>query len=192
MTTTTHSEGPNLRWIRPVARRWPTAVALASAAFSALGGDNGDSSGLAKALPLLALLYLVVAAVNRRRATWVVFGVLIVSYIGLRALDVVDTTVVIMAIALAASIWGAGHGRHRERAFQVQLIGMVGFAAVALAGLAVDPELGRYLVAAGWLAHGIWDFVHLAKDKVVVRSYAEWCGVLDILIAAQLVVLPLL
>lgn len=189
MTTTTPSE--SLRWIRPVARRWPTAVAVACAAFSALGGD-GDSSGLAQSLALLPLLYLVVAAVNRRRATWVVFGVLFVGYIGLRALDVVDMTVVIMAVALAASIWGAGHGRHRERAFQVQVVGMVGFGAVALAGLAVEPEISRYVVAAGWLAHGVWDIVHLVKDKVVVRSYAEWCGVLDVLIAAQLIVLPLL
>jgi hypothetical protein len=51
----------------------------------------------------------------------------------------------------------------------------------------VDPDLGRYLVAAGWFGHGIWDFVHLKLDKVVARSYAEWCGVLDVLIAAELV-----
>jgi hypothetical protein len=51
----------------------------------------------------------------------------------------------------------------------------------------VDPDLGRYLVAAGWFLHGIWDFVHLKLDKVVARSHAEWCGVLDIVIAAELV-----
>jgi hypothetical protein len=37
------------------------------------------------------------------------------------------------------------------------------------------------------LFHGVWDFVHLRADKVVARSYAEWCGVLDVLVAAQLV-----
>ncbi|GAA2793221.1 hypothetical protein [Nonomuraea dietziae] len=42
-------------------------------------------------------------------------------------------------------------------------------------------------MAAGWLFHGVWDFVHLKLDKVVARSYAEWCGVFDVLIAAQLV-----
>jgi hypothetical protein len=51
----------------------------------------------------------------------------------------------------------------------------------------VDPDLGRYLVAAGWFLHGIWDFVHLRADKVVARSYAEWCGVVDVLIAVELV-----
>ena len=53
--------------------------------------------------------------------------------------------------------------------------------------LAADPELGRYLVAAGWLLHGIWDFAHLRLNKVVARSYALWCGILDVGIAAELV-----
>jgi hypothetical protein len=65
---------------------------------------------------------------------------------------------------------------------------MVGFGALALVALSVDPDLGRYLVAAGWFLHGIWDFVHLWLDKVVARSYAEWC-VIDVLVAAQLVFL---
>ena len=36
----------------------------------------------------------------------------------------------------------------------------------------------------------IWDFVHLRLGRVVSRSYAEWCGVLDILITVQLILLP--
>ena len=67
---------------------------------------------------------------------------------------------------------------------------MVGFGALAVAGLVIDPDLGRYVVAAGWFLHGVWDFVYLKLDRVVTRSYAEWCGVVDILIAAELVFLP--
>jgi hypothetical protein len=44
-------------------------------------------------------------------------------------------------------------------------------------------------VAAGWFLHGLWDFVHLRRNAVVSRSYAEWCGVVDILIAVRLVFL---
>jgi hypothetical protein len=44
-------------------------------------------------------------------------------------------------------------------------------------------------VAAGWFLHGVWDFVDLRLDKVVARSYAEWCGVLDVLIAAGLLLM---
>jgi hypothetical protein len=37
---------------------------------------------------------------------------------------------------------------------RVQALGMVGFGALALVALSVDPDLGRYLVAAGWSAQG--------------------------------------
>ena len=53
-------------------------------------------------------------------------------------------------------------------------------------GLTVAPEVARYVLAAGWFGHGVWDLVHLRRDAVVSRSYAEWCGVLDVLIAAEL------
>jgi hypothetical protein len=45
------------------------------------------------------------------------------------------------------------------------------------------------MISASWLLHGGWDFVHLRRDRVVVRSYAEWCGVVDVLIAGQLLFL---
>jgi hypothetical protein len=47
---------------------------------------------------------------------------------------------------------------------------MVVFAAIALAAVSVDPDLGLYLVAAGWAGHALWDFAHLLADKVVARS----------------------
>ena len=68
----------------------------------------------------------------------------------------------------------------------VQFGGLVLFGGLALIGLSVAPEIARYVLAAGWLGHGVWDLVHLRRDKVVSRSYAEWCGVLDVLIAAEL------
>lgn len=85
--------------------------------------------------------------------------------IAVRALDVGSPVMVWVAAAMLVLIWSA------------------------IDGLAIDPDLGRYLVAAGWFLHGLWDFVYLRLDKVVARSYAEWCGVFDILVAAQLVLL---
>jgi hypothetical protein len=85
-------------------------------------------------------------------------------------------------------VWGTVEGRlGRRDPFRVQALGMLGFGALALAGLVVDPGLGRYLVAAGWLLHGVWDLVHLKLDRVVARSFAEWCAVVDVVIAARLV-----
>jgi hypothetical protein len=91
-------------------------------------------------------------------------------------------------VALLVLVWGAVDGRlRRPDPFRVQALGMLGFGALALAGLVVDPDLGRYLVAAGWFLHGVWDFVHIKLDRVVARSFAEWCGVVDVVIAAELV-----
>ena len=52
------------------------------------------------------------------------------------------------------------------------------------------PKVGRYVVAAGWFAHGLWDLAHLRADAGVARSGAEWCAVIDVLMC-QLVILPL-
>lgn len=50
----------------------------------------------------------------------------------------------------------------------------------------MEPDVGRYVVAAGWFLHGVWDTVHLRLDRVVSRSYAEFCGVFDILVGVGL------
>ncbi|WP_330437489.1 hypothetical protein OHB44_16885 [Micromonospora sp. NBC_00821] len=85
------------------------------------------------------------------------------------------------------------------------LIGMVrrtlggrGVLATQLAGLAVWVTLtlvavlagGRtadWLVAFGWLAHAGWDVVHHRNRRVVPRGYAEFCVVLDVALAAVMV-----
>jgi hypothetical protein len=68
---------------------------------------------------------------------------------------------------------------------------LVVFGALAVAGLTIAPDVGRYFVAAGWFAHGLWDVAHYRADAGVARTGAEWCAVVDLLIAAQLVLLPL-
>ncbi|MFD8534251.1 hypothetical protein ACFV0L_43275 [Streptosporangium canum] len=178
------------RWTA-VLRRWPAVLAVGLLAARTAGGSSaGEVTSLAEVLMLLPLLYLVVAKIQRREASWPVLLVFVVLYLLLRVLDVVAVPAVLAAVALAVMVWGAVAGDlRRSGAFQAQALGMIGFGALALAALVVEPDLGRYLVAAGWFLHGIWDFVHLRRDTVVSRSYAEWCGVFDVLIAAQLVFL---
>ncbi|WP_049566097.1 hypothetical protein [Nonomuraea sp. SBT364] len=178
-------------WLTWLTGRWPTALALAATGLTFGGAGSAEGvAGLAQALPLLPLLYLVMAKLRRRAATWPGVGIGLAVVVGLRMLDVVQPATVLTAIALVVLVWAGVDGQlRRDGTFRVQALGMLLFGGLALAGLAVDPELARYLVAAGWFFHGVWDFVHLKLDKVVARSFAEWCGVVDIMIAAQLVLM---
>jgi hypothetical protein len=178
-----------MRIAAALARRWPTWLALGMSALTFGGSESAEGvRSLANALVLLQLGYLVIAKLRRRQASWPVIVAGFALIIGLRVLDVIAPAAVLSAMALIVLIWGAVDGQlYRDGAFRVQVLGMLIFGALALAGLLMDPGLGRYLVAAGWFFHGIWDFVHLKLDRVVARSHAEWCGVLDIVIAAELV-----
>jgi hypothetical protein len=186
MASTTPVRRP---WTAPLKTAWPIALAVGMAALTFGGSESAEGlAGLSEALLLLPLEYLVVAKLRRRRASWPVLVVGITPFIALRALDVIAPTAVFSAVALVVLVWGAVDGQlRRPDPFRVQALGMLGFGALALAGLVVDPDLGRWLVAAGWFGHGVWDFVHLKLDRVVARSYALWCGVLDVGIAAELV-----
>jgi len=179
------------RWIGALGRRWPTALALAMSAATWDGSGSDDAvTGLGQALPLLPLLYLVVCKIRRPRASWPVLAAGLTATVVLRILDVIAPSALFVAIALVVLVWAGIDGQLRSSGmFQIQALGMLGFGALALIGLAVDPDVGRYLVAAGWLLHGVWDYVHLRLNKVVARSFAEWCGLIDILIAAQLIFL---
>lgn len=173
-----------------IARLWPFALAIAMG-VSMPADDSSVRTVLSDILLMLPLVYLVAAKADRREASWPALLLLAGSYVLLRALDLVAPSIVLAALALAVLVWGAFDGTLRDsRAFRAQAFGMIAFGSLALAGLLVDPDLGRYLVAAGWFFHGVWDFVHLKKNAVVSRSYAKWCGPLDVLVAAQLVLLP--
>jgi len=99
--------------------------------------------------------------------------------------------VALVVAALALVLWGAVRGQlRRGGALVVEVAGMVGLTAMALA-VSVDPDLDRYIVAAGWLGHAAWDFAHFRADKVVSRSFAEWCTVFDVLRAVGILILPM-
>ncbi len=195
-TSGTASGRPASNGWRPVEmlkRRWPTVLAVVLVILTTADGSGelADTVGaFGDALPLLPLLYVIIHQIGKPRVTWPVLGAGVATMVALGAQDVVSQPVALVAIALAVLVWGAVRGTPHGRAtFGVQAAGAFVFGALALVGLAVDPDLGRYLVAAGWFFHGVWDFVHLKLDKVVARSFAEWCGVVDVLIAVHLLFL---
>jgi len=181
------------RWIGVLMHRWPTAPGIAVAALTAfdLQIDAGFVSSFSALVVLMALVYLGAAALSRRRAVWVVFLAGFAVLVVLRLPDSgIEPSLVLLVAALAFLALGAARGlERRPGGFTLQATGMLGFGAIALAALYANLELGGYLVAAALIGHALWDAYHYLRNRVVARSYAEFCAVLDLLVGTAILVM---
>ncbi|MFC7330669.1 hypothetical protein [Marinactinospora rubrisoli] len=97
---------------------------------------------------------------------------------------------ILVAMPVCYLVFGALRGElRRPGVLALQTAGLLGFGGLALLALSVDADLCRYLLAAGWLAHAVWDFAHHRNGRVVPRAWAEGCGVVDLLGAASILLL---
>jgi hypothetical protein len=98
MASTTPVRRP---WTDRLKARWPTALALALSAATFGGTESAEGvASLSEVLLLLPLLYLVVAKLRRRQASWPVLVVGITPFVALRAVDVIEPAAVFSAVAL--------------------------------------------------------------------------------------------
>ena len=67
---------------------------------------------------------------------------------------------------------------------RLELAGLGGYLLLIAAALVWGP----FVVGIGWLAHAGWDWWHHRRDAVVPRFYAEWCGVVDVVIGVSVLV----
>jgi hypothetical protein len=148
-----------------------------------VAASSGWLRGVLRWLPLGAGLALGVAAILDVEP-WTPFDI---------------TTWLLPVLALIYLIFGAARGKlRRPGVLRLQTAGLLGFGAVALLALFLDPAVGHYVVAAGWFGHAMWDVAHhrdLTQHRaigVVPRWYAEACFVVDFLIGASLVIAPTL
>ena len=177
MATTVH--------VGTIWRRWPAAAGVLVAGFAGLDIADDGGVGLAPVLAASALIYLGAAALGRPGASWpLFFG----SFVALAVADEYATWVLVGAAVVLA---GYGLLRGAARGLPLQAVAMAGFGGAAALALAVSPDVGAYLVAAGLLGHAAWDAYHHRTGRVVVRSLAEFCAVLDTLLAAAIIVATL-
>ncbi|MGW0245137.1 hypothetical protein ACWDYH_00705 [Nocardia goodfellowii] len=176
MTTRTHQLAPT--------RRWPTLAGIAFAALTAY--DLATGVDLAQIVAASAMIYLGAAALGRQSVAWpLFFGTFVI--ITVAKIAGLDSTAVLLVLAVPLAIYAVLN--HRD--ITVQGLAMLAFGAVALAALVVHEQLGAYLVAAGLLGHTAWDYYHFRADRVVSRSLAEFCMVLDTLLALAIIVTEL-
>ena len=165
-------------------RWWPSALGIAAGVAIGIGG------GLATVIMVCAAIYVLAAVTGRPNAAWIGFvasfpfvGVGIVfdqPLLSLTALGV--ACVVLIAIGFARGTWASSANRW-------QLLGIVAFSAIAVtAALLGAPLAAGIVVMAGLLLHGAWDVWHHVRNAVVARSYAEFCAVLDVVLAVVVAV----
>ncbi len=183
-----HQAPDRRRWTDVLMHRWPTALGVAVAAQAAFDlQDVQDGLEFADLTVLMALVYLGAAALGRRWSAWVVLlaGLLLAFFIP--SISGIHPSVVLLVAAPVFLVLGVARGQlRRPGGLTLQAAGMLAFGSIVLVALYVDPDLGGYLVAIAILGHAAWDAYHLLRNRVVPRSYAEFCFVLDLLLGAAI------
>jgi hypothetical protein len=143
---------------------------------------------------VMAGLYLTAYALGRPWAAWPAFVGLSAVVTALQVLSArgvvgFDASVGMTLVLVLLWLWAVAGRRSADgRTFVVQTAGMVGFGALTLICAAVEPRSGALLAGVGILAHGGWDAYHFAANKVVNRPWSEFCGVVDLVTGATLII----
>ncbi len=172
---------------------WPIVAAIMFASFVAFGSGPADHTDVAPVVTASAFVYLGAAALKHRVAGWPMFLVsAIVTTVGFVVPGLCPSwSWVMVAIAAILLVYGDPRCVAAVLGVPLQAAAMAVFAAAAISAVHVDAMWAALLVGAGLLAHTAWDVFHLRTERVVARSLALLCAVLDIFLAiVVLVVTP--
>lgn len=187
----THQPSGRNSWIHTMFHRWPTVLGVAVAALTAFDMqlDAAFVSTLATLVVVMALVYVGAAVLDRRWSAWLVLlAGLPVAFV-FPSSSLVTPLLILLAVSALFIGIGIAQGRLREPdGLPLQALGVVAFGVTMLAALFVAPTFSSYLVALGLFGHAAWDVHHYLKDRVVARSYSEFCGVLDLLLGATILI----
>src|SRR5918997_2945722 len=180
-----HQTPGRRRWTDVLLHRWPTALGIAVAALAAF--DLRDGTEFAALAVLLALIYLGAAALDRRWTAWVLLLAGLPITIFIPSTSEVVPSVVLLIAALVFLVLGVARGLwQKPGGVPLQTVGMLAFGSTVLVALYVDPDLGGTLVAISLIGHAAWDAYHFVRNRVVPRSYAEFCIFVDLLLGAAI------
>lgn len=178
------ASGPVARTFRHVISRWPAVLGLLALLANLASG--ADPHVTAMIIIIAATCYLGAAVLGSQRSVWVMV-IITSAAVMLAKLTGLDptATLIVMGIGLAAFGLIRFTGIQR-RTIGVQALGFLGYTAIGLAAMMSSPTWTIYLAAAAALGHTGWDVAHFIRNKVVSRSLAEACFVLDLGLAVAL------
>lgn len=167
--------------------RWPSVVGLL--ALLANVSNGADSHVTAMIIVIASMCYLAASAIGSRRSGWIMVAAASVAVV-LAGLTGLDPTATLLVMGLGFAVLGFLRGKDIDRReLGAQSLAFVGFSAIALAAMMVTPVLALYLAALAAIGHAAWDVVYFIRDKVVPRSLAEACFMLDLGLGIALLLL---
>jgi len=163
---------------RRLLERWPSLVGLLALLLNVSNG--ADAHVTAMIIIIASACYLATSAIGARRSGWAVVGGAAVA-VTLARVTGLDPTVTVLVLGAAFAALGLLRGADVDRReLATQSLGFLLFSAVALTAMMVGPVPALYLAAVAAVGHAAWDVVHFVRDRVVPRSLAEACFVLDL------------
>ena len=191
---TTPVDAPSAAARGGVLRWWPVAagIVLGVALTQAVIAGVADARDIVQVLTAAGLVYLGSAALKRRGAAWPIFGVTFVLIaIGFLA-ERANPTWWMLGIALVLVVTGLVLRALRPAwGLPLQAGAMAVIVAVALTVWYAGWPWAEVLTGIGLLAHAAWDVHHHRTGRVVPRSLAEFCMVLDTLLGVAIIILGL-
>ena len=159
-----------------VLRRWPSVLGLAAAVFLLTTGVNREA--VAVTIGAATLCYLGAAATNKPWTGWA--GIL-----GSGLVVIISESAGLpwwagIGIAAVALVLGGLIGGVPRLPLTAQTAALLGFGGLAVAGLFAAPRVGLAVAGTALAAHAVWDLIHYRRDRVVPRSLAEFCILLDV------------
>jgi len=173
--------------------RWPTGLAIVTVAFAIglMAMVDNEAELFGPSVAVMAGIYMLAYVVGRPWTAWLAFALLSAVMSVLQVLHEPFAGIVVVV----AVLWLLAVARRRFTdvdTFSLQTAGMLVFGAVTLVCAAVTPRLGAAVAGLGFLAHGLWDAYHFKVNRVVHRSWSEYCAVIDIPTGVALIVVALL
>jgi hypothetical protein len=157
--------------------RWPSILGVVMIAATSF--DGVDVYVVALVTLIAALCYLAAAATDRPRGAWVAFAASF-AIVPLGIITRIDLGIPLLGIGLALVAYGLiTLPRAKWSELAIQTGGVAAFAAIGFIALNLGPVAAGHVAALGIIGHGVWDVIHHRRDKVAVRSFTEFCAVLD-------------
>jgi len=168
-------------------RRWPSGLGLLALLFNLTNG--ADAHVTAMIIIIASMCYLAVSAIGSRRSGWIMVGAAGVAVV-LARITGLDPTATLLVMGVGFAVFGFLRGAAIDRReLLAQTLAFLGFSAIALTAMMVTPIAALFLAALAAVGHAAWDVVYIIRNKIVPRSLAEACFVLDLGLGIALLVL---